>query len=379
MINNKFYKFFTELALFLVKITKSTFSLYNSLRGSVYDLVYNLFSAYLNIQLRFYDIISSYKSTFIFRSVRKKIYIFFFVFFLISTYRFFSFYVMNFSIWAVTTLMWLMPVLLLLQTYVFLYKTSRVSKYLNAVQKFWKRALFIFWIIEVFLFLILIFLWLNAPETLKYGNNHNFFLRKLSFSLGNYTEMYLLPGLILVLSHLLIFLKKSNKVYIFNIVLLLIMFLLVHLINLEFEQLNEVFGKSTQLLVLIKEERVEHETFGEFNSLSSAWEEDITFNFFKMLLLFLKFWHILFIVIFYMFIYLRYIEYKSIGYDVLSANAYNMTYILVFNSLFFIVLKKRFFYRLMLTPSEYYYLQYLTPDVKEVLQNIALLLQYSIV
>ena len=78
----------------------------------------------------------------------------------------------SWPIYFVTGLIASMPMYILYQTSTFFHKTYQYSKYTTQTQRFWKRASFLFWSIEGFLFAILIYLWLISPEQTSAWFNH---------------------------------------------------------------------------------------------------------------------------------------------------------------------------------------------------------------
>lgn len=82
--------------------------------------------------------------------------------------------------------------------------------------------------------------------------------------------------------------------------------------------------------------------------------EDVVKNQMKLLLLFIKFWHILFIAGFVQFVTLRAFEIGSISYDLLSATIYNLNYLFIFNILFFIYAHNKLLYFLLMEIPNYY-------------------------
>lgn len=271
-----------------------------------------------------------------------------------GVYLLYTFVAPLFAVWFVTTLLWVMPIALLLQTFMFLYKTYRVSKYTNANQKFWKRSLFIFWTLELFLFLIVVFLWFNSPENTKPGVNHMGFFRESRLVEWNYVEGFVLPLGLVILSNRLIFLKKNNNGLQLTLGLVLQMVLLTYLLISEFHQLMSVYSRTSMLEVSIKNTLNNGGLLSENWVVESKWQEDLVTNHFKMLMIFLKFWHILFITIFFTFHAVRYIEYRTLSFDTLGASTYNMSFLMWFNILFMFVYKKKVFYRLLVTPNRNY-------------------------
>jgi hypothetical protein len=73
-----------------------------------------------------------------------------------------------------------------------------------------------------------------------------------------------------------------------------------------------------------------------------------------LLVSFLKFWHILFILGYLVFVILRYLETNHISYTIHSSLLYNFNYILIFNSCYMVYYYRKSFYWYLETPSIFY-------------------------
>lgn len=256
--------------------------------------------------------------------------------------------------WIVASLLWVVPMALLWQTFMFLYKTYRLSKYTNLNQKFWKRSLFMFWAIEVFLFLIIFYLWINSPANLKPGMNHMTMLRHAKVGINNHLENFILPGLLVISSHYLIIFKKNNHFLLQSTIIFGQTIILAWIVRSEFYQMFEVVCRSTTLEAIFVEKRKSEVFLLENWASEKIWREDIVKNHFKLLTVFLKFWHVVFIGLFHVFHALRFIEYKTLSHDSLGASLYNMTFLVWFNALFLMMNKKDSLYMILKMPPKPY-------------------------
>lgn len=256
--------------------------------------------------------------------------------------------------WIVASLLWVVPMALLWQTFMFLYKTYRISKYTNLNQKFWKRSLFMFWAIELFLFVIIFYLWINSPANLKCGVNHMTMLRHAKVGIDNHLESFVLPGLLVISCHHLIIFKKNNHFLMQTVIIFGQTILLAWIIRSEFYQMFEVICRSTTLEAIFVEKRKSEVFLLENWASEKIWREDLVKNHFKLLTVFLKFWHVVFIGLFHVFHALRFIEYKTLSHDSIGASLYNMTFLVWFNALFLMMNKKDILYIILKMPPKPY-------------------------
>jgi len=82
--------------------------------------------------------------------------------------------------------------------------------------------------------------------------------------------------------------------------------------------------------------------------------EDVVSNQMKLLLLFIKFWHVLFIAGFVKFVTIRTLEMGSISYDLMSATIYNLNYLFIFNILFLCYAHNKVLYFIFMEIPNYY-------------------------
>jgi hypothetical protein len=301
---------------------------------------------------RFYKLemytISFYRSIFF----KKKIYISTTIIGLVCIYLFFKLLNPQPTIWFITSLITLMPVFLLWQTFVFFYKTYRVSKFTNANQSFWKRVLFLFWAIEGFLFSIVIFIWFISPSNLKMGTGHNLIDQNQFVLKPNLFESIWLPTLLLITARIFLIYKKNSKtldILYYSITMIVILSIFIQ----ELCQLISVYTKTRNnvgeyLTTYTSGYAVEIPTLVEYT------REDLVINQTTALVCFLKFWHILFVLCYLTFIIIRFIEYKKLSLAVQSSILYNFNYILVFNTCYLVYYYRKLFYFILETPSIFY-------------------------
>lgn len=236
----------------------------------------------------------------------------------------------------------------LLSGFVFFVKKYRFAKFTSVIQQFWKRSFMLFWLIEGGLFLVFIFLTLNAAEEpvymydqLKMQQNHLFSWRLFIL------KAYPCACLVLFTQYLLYTIRWttfSNQ----SLIILIITFLLLQVVWLEFYQFYHIVQfysngvwkyKAWNRYWVIKRE---------------ARRTRVVTNYTNLCLL-VKFWHLLFILGFWLFFVLRIGELNRIRYPLLAANNQNFLILYFFVWLYMYPWLK-FFYKRFLNRPYYWFL-----------------------
>ena len=105
------------------------------------------------------------------------------------------------------------------------------------------------------------------------------------------------------------------------------------------------------------------ETSAEIPTLFDNIRKDLIINQTTLLVGFLKFWHILFILVYLVFTTLRYFETKQINYGMHSSILYNFNYILVFNTCYLLYYYRKLLYFFIEIPSTFYGLTNITEGI----------------
>lgn len=204
----------------------------------------------------------------------------------------------------------------LVSGFVFFFKKYQFSKFTSVIQRFWKRSYIIFWCIESGVFLIFFYLTLNASEEPLYAYDQMKLYKEHLFSWRMFI-LKLIP--LLTLIALGYYLKNLLKWNVFNkqvIFVLIITLILLYIVWLEFYQFYHIINY--------------YNTYNwKFVEKNSSWLLDkelkrtrIANNYVTICLL-AKFWHLIFIFIFWVFFLLRINETTRIRYFLLSANLQN--------------------------------------------------------
>ena len=276
-------------------------------------------------------------------------------------------------IWFITNLAICMPMALLWQTFMFFYKTYQISKYTTQNQRFWKRSLTLFWLIEGFLFAIVVFIWFISPDNLKYGINHQEVLLDRLFDPAYFISTTLNLALVLVATRILLFYKTTNNRLLYDLLMLVLIYLLVNTLSNELGQLVNLLTKSSTLSSQKKLNMIGLNVVENFSIISTAHESTV-YDQVKFLIIFIKFWHVLFIVIYVVFNTFRGIE-SALSFDSFSSISLNCNYLFIFNLTSIVFFSKHNFYFLINSPTYHYFISNKIGYLYYILNNAVFILK----
>lgn len=222
----------------------------------------------------------------------------------------------------------------LVSIFTYLFKKARFGTFTRIIQRFWKRSLYLFWILEVGLFCIYLFLTIISPQEVSYmlDNQQLFFF--YNNNLNAFFQALLRPILIILLANIYLLSHKYNT-FKLPIIFCLTLFLTASLYDdaIQFYAINQSYSNITWNHVGLE---IQADSLYR-GSYIGAWEQELaeiklrTYIHYLYLLIFLKLWHTLFIVI--MFLFLENIRlYTGLNsFNVLSANLQNFYFLLFFN------------------------------------------------
>lgn len=237
--------------------------------------------------------------------------------------------------------------------FVFFCKKYQYNLWTTAIQRFWQRSLILFWVLEIFLFSIFMYLTLNAnAESFYMADNIQFYKTKLfSWRVFIY-KLFLVSFLILCLVNFLLLLK-FNTFYKNIIILLLLTIIIVYLFWIEFYQffISTTFYSNIYWNYFNKD-KLNNEFFW---FVESDEFKTRNINNYVLLLIILKFWHVVFIVLFWFFFILRTLELKDIKYGLVSANIQNLLILYIFSWILMYPWFKYFFRVFLDSPYKWFY------------------------
>lgn len=207
--------------------------------------------------------------------------------------------------------------------FVFFFKKYQYGKFTSVIQRFWKRTLILFWLIEGGLLLVFIFLILNSTVYLYNGVNQIQIFQTHLFSWRIFL-MKLIPTTILLLLTYIFLLNNKWQPLNKNIILIaLLTVLLLYITWVEFYQFYHLMNYYNTLIW-------SYDWLDKFWSIKPDLRKTSQTNHIVSILLILKFWHVLFVLGVWLFFVLRSEESARSRYPLIAANFLNfvMLYIL---------------------------------------------------
>jgi hypothetical protein len=211
----------------------------------------------------------------------------------------------------------------ILSGFVFFIKKYQYSKFTTSIQRFWRRTYIIFWLIEFSLFIVYVYLTLNANQESFYMFDQIQVFKTHLFSWRSFLLKIFPLTILLILGYFLLLSLKWNILSKNSLLVIIITLIIVNTVWVEFYQFFHVVNY-----------------YGNFNWVYEAdekmWSLELesrktrTVNHYVMLLLLLKFWHIVLIVAFWVFFVLRGLEIGRLRYPLLSANLQNFLILYLF-------------------------------------------------
>lgn len=236
----------------------------------------------------------------------------------------------------------------LVSGFVFFFKKYQFGKYTTAIQRFWRRSYILFWLIEGGVFLVFLFLTINASQESFYMFDQiNIFKTHLYSWRFFFIKIFPLVLLILI-TYLLLVSLKWNIFSKHTLWLLILTLFLTYTVWLEFYQFYHVLNFYGNLNWI-------YDVDDHSWSLELEPRRTRIVNHYIMLLFILKFWHIIFIYGFWIFFVLRCWETKRIRYPLLSANFQNFIILYMFAWVFMYPWFKFFFRRFLDAPYYWFY------------------------
>lgn len=215
----------------------------------------------------------------------------------------------------------------LMSGFVFFIKKYQYSKFTSVIQRFWKRSYILFWLIESGVFITFFYLTLNASEEPTYMYDQMKLYKSHLFS-----WRWFLVKLIPMLSLIIIgyFAQLSLKWNIFSkqsSVILALTLIITYLVWLEFYQFFHVVNFYGNLVWVYD--------YDEF-----LWNLELEFrrtrlaNNYVAVCLMAKFWHLVFIFVFWVFFVLRVNEIGRVRYPLFVANLQNFIILYIMSWLY---------------------------------------------
>ena len=214
----------------------------------------------------------------------------------------------------------------LISGFVFFFKKYQFSKFTSAIQRFWRRSFIIFWGIESILFLFFIFYVLNASQEPSYMYDFVQLNKTHLFSWKLFLNKLIPTAFLIIFSYILLFSLKWNTHTKHMWILVVNTIILTYVVWVEFYQFFFTITWYGDLSWIF-----------DFNerlwNLETSFKRTRLLNNYVTICIIAKFWHLIFIYIFWVFFVLRITEASRIRYPLLSANMQNFVILYIMNFL----------------------------------------------
>ena len=211
--------------------------------------------------------------------------------------------------------------------FVFFIKKYQYRLYTSAIQRFWRRSLIIFWIIEASLFSVFIYLIFNASQEPVHVYDNIQIYKTHFYSWRYFFVKIMLSTILIVLTYMLLLSLKWNTFTKTNNIVFFITIILLYISWLEFYQLFHLmncYGTANWV----------------YDFTEHLWNLELEFkrtrivNHYVTIGLVAKFWHVVFAVVFWVFFILRGLESSRYRYPLLVANLQNFLIIYIMSWLY---------------------------------------------
>lgn len=236
----------------------------------------------------------------------------------------------------------------LVSGFVFFFKKYQYAKFTSVVQRFWKRSLILFWLIEGGLLFVFIFLTLNSNNYLYNVVDQTQIFKTHLFSWKIFLLKIFPVTFLLLITYLFLLNNKWQPLNKNLILLSTITFLLLYITWIEFYQFYHVMSYYNNL-------NWGYEAGDKFWMIKIDLRKTSQTNHLVSLLLILKFWHVLFILAVWIFFVLRSEESERSRYPLISANFLNFVMLYVLTWIYMYPWFKWFFRRYFTYSYKWFY------------------------
>lgn len=235
--------------------------------------------------------------------------------------------------------------------FVYLYKKSQYGVYTRIIQRFWKRSLYLFWLIEVSLFCIYLFLTLISPQEVAYMLDENQLFFFFNGGQISFFQSVLYVTILILLTNVYIMSHKFNTfIWYLPIIIFILLINALYLDFIQFYCINQHYSSFnwTRARGELKKDVLLDDTLGYDNASFGIWELETsdlkmrTVMHYLFLLIFLKLWHTLFITMYFIFFENIRLQNNTISYNSLSSILQNFYFLMFFNYILKITLLKHY-------------------------------------
>lgn len=232
--------------------------------------------------------------------------------------------------------------------FVFFLKKYRFGKFTSSIQRFWRRSFMIFWLIESFLFLIFIYLTLNANNESTFMYDNSQFYKNHLFSWRWFLLKIFPLTLLVIFSYIFLISFKWLHFSKVNLYLLLFTLLLLYVLWLEFYQFYFILNFYGTLSWV-------YDSTDHLWVLESDFKKTRIVNHYVTIAIIAKFWHLIFIFLFWVFFLLRSNEFNRYRYPFFSANLQNFIMLYILSWIYMYPWLKFFIRRFLDNPYYWFY------------------------
>lgn len=236
----------------------------------------------------------------------------------------------------------------LISGFVFFFKKYQYGKYTSVIQRFWRRSYILFWLLESSLLLVFVYLTFIASQESFYMFDEIQIYKTHLFSWKIFFLKIFPIVILLLLAYFFLLTIKWNIFPKHSVWLLLFTFILTYVIWLEFYQFYHITNFYGNLV-------------WNYDGDERMWNLELEIrrtrivNHYIMWLLILKFWHLLFVYVFWIFFILRNMEKTSVRYPLYAANQQNLIILFLMNWLYMFPWIKIYFRKFLDMPYFWFY------------------------
>lgn len=212
----------------------------------------------------------------------------------------------------------------LFSTFVFFKKKYHWSRFTSSNQRFWKRTLLIFWVLELFLFLIFVYLSFNANTESRFMLDQLQIYKEFLYPVRSFLLNIFLYFYIVLCLYIITLTLKWQNINKIESLFLIISYILGFIFFNECYQFFHVINHYSNV-------DWEYDTDMEVWTIEFESRKERTYHHYALLLLILKFWHIIFIISVWFFFFIRGLEIKRFYYPSLAGNLNNFIFLYIFS------------------------------------------------
>ena len=234
---------------------------------------------------------------------------------------------------------WFFIIYWLFSVFLFLFKKSQYTVFTRIVQRFWKRSLYLFWLLELALFFIYLFLTLISPQEYLFVDmvslHYSYIFNLFSF----FKNIFFVLILIFLVNLSLILWKYNTFRGLLQIFILFYFLIILQEDFIQFFYINQYY--SNIVCVLDNDWDKEFQDVYLWNIECGNLKRRTLLHYF-FILGFLKFWHTFFIVGFFLFFEVINIKTKHNSYNILASVLQNCYFLLLFTFILKIIFLKSY-------------------------------------